>query len=282
MDKTTRESHLRQITEQGYAVLEDAVEPELVDALHDDVLRLERDRGITPSDNDFEGTRTLRTHNLLAHGPLYQCIPVHPSVLPLVDLVLGPGGLVSMMAAIDIGPGETAQQLHADDQSMPIARPHRPLLFNAMWALTDFTEENGATRLVPGSHLEDHFPTGKKEYDTIPIEMRRGSILVFNGSLWHGGGANRTNERRIGISTIYCAGFLRQEENQQLGIPQEMVRSFPARLQELVGYGVYMGVLGHIERHSPAELLFADSGSNRAYETSRHDSAARKVFGDLT
>ncbi len=275
-----RETYLQQIVEQGYAVLENAVETDLIDALHDDVLRQEEELGIKPSENDFEGTRTLRTHNLLSRGPLYERIPVHPSILPLVDLVLGPGGLLSMMGAIDIGPGETAQPLHADDQTMPIARPHRPMLFNAMWALTDFTEENGATRVVPGSHLADHFPTAET-YDAVPVEMARGSVLVFNGSLWHGGGANRSAERRIGISAIYCAGFLRQEENQQLGIPRETVRSFPPRLRELVGYGVYMGVLGHIEKHSPADLLLTDPGSAHAYETSRHENAAVRALRGL-
>ena len=88
-----------------------------------------------------------------------------------------------------------------------------------MWALTDFTEANGATRIVPGSHLLDHSPNYGQDYDSIPAEMAKGSVLVWHGSLWHGGGANSTDERRVGIAMNYCAGYIRQQENQQLGIP---------------------------------------------------------------
>jgi ectoine hydroxylase-related dioxygenase (phytanoyl-CoA dioxygenase family) len=85
--------------------------------------------------------------------------------------------------------------------------------------------------------------------------MPRGSVLVWHGSLWHGGGANRTGERRVGIAMNYCAGWVRQQENQQLGIPREIARGFSPRLRELVGYGVYRGLIGHIDKRSPVELL---------------------------
>jgi ectoine hydroxylase-related dioxygenase (phytanoyl-CoA dioxygenase family) len=124
-----------------------------------------------------------------------------------------------------------------------------------MWALTDFTEENGATRIIPGSHLRDHSPVYGKHYDSIPAEMKKGSVLVWHGSLWHGGGANRTSERRVGIAMNYCAGWVRQQENQQLGIPREVACGFEPRLRELVGYGVYRMLIGHIDKHSPVELL---------------------------
>jgi ectoine hydroxylase-related dioxygenase (phytanoyl-CoA dioxygenase family) len=126
-----------------------------------------------------------------------------------------------------------------------------------MWALTDFTEENGATRVVPGSHLSDHSPDYGREYDSIPAEMSKGSVLVWHGSLWHGGGANRTDERRVGIAMNYCAGFIRQQENQQLGVPREIAAHFSPRLRELCGYGVYNGLIGHINKHSPVEMLDA-------------------------
>jgi len=124
-----------------------------------------------------------------------------------------------------------------------------------MWALTDFTEANGATRLVPGSHRFDHCPDYGKPYESIPAEMERGSVLVWNGSLWHGGGANTTRERRVGIAMNYCAGFIRQQENQQLGVPRDLVRGFPERLQRLIGYGVYRRLIGHIDKRDPIGLL---------------------------
>jgi ectoine hydroxylase-related dioxygenase (phytanoyl-CoA dioxygenase family) len=85
--------------------------------------------------------------------------------------------------------------------------------------------------------------------------MSKGSVLVWVGSLWHGGGANRTNHRRVGIAMNYCAGFLRQQENQQLGIPRATVKGFPTRLQDLVGYGIYRGLIGHIDKEHPGTLL---------------------------
>jgi ectoine hydroxylase-related dioxygenase (phytanoyl-CoA dioxygenase family) len=85
--------------------------------------------------------------------------------------------------------------------------------------------------------------------------MPRGSILVWDGGFWHGGGANVTDERRRGIAMNYCAGYIRQQENQQLGIPLDTVRGFSPELQELCGFGVYKGLIGHIDRRSPANVL---------------------------
>ena len=96
-----------------------------------------------------------------------------------------------------------------------------------MWAITDFTEENGATRIIPGSHLRDEPPNPLEHYDTIPAEMPKGSVLVWVGSLWHGGGANRTDTRRVGIAMNYCAGYIRQQENQQLGHPAAAGQDLP-------------------------------------------------------
>jgi ectoine hydroxylase-related dioxygenase (phytanoyl-CoA dioxygenase family) len=249
------EAHVDRIARDGYTILERVIEPELVAALLQDLHRLEEDLGVEPSRNLFEGTRTVRIYNLLVHGRLYEQIPVHPQVLPLVERVLDRGCLVSSLSSIAIDPDERAQPVHADDQLLPLPKPHVPIVCNTMWALTDFTDANGATRLIPGSHTRDHSPEIGRAYDTIAAEMPRGSVLVWHGSLWHGGGANRTRQRRVGIAMNYCAGWVRQQENQQLGIPRETVRRFPERLRELVGYGVYNGLVGHIDKRSPAMLL---------------------------
>ncbi len=249
------DGHLREIEEQGYTIVEDALEPDLVDGLVEDLDRLERDLGIVPATNAFEGTRTTRVYNLLVHGPRFERIPVHPAILPICEGVLDRGLLVSSLSSIAIGPGETAQPVHADDQVIPLPKPHPATVCNTMWALTDFTEANGATRLVPGSHTADHSPDLTRAYDTIPAVMSKGSVLVWHGSLWHGGGANTSAERRIGIAMNYCAGYIRQQENQQLGLARETVAGFPRRLQELVGYGIYRGLIGHVDKQVPANLL---------------------------
>ena len=212
-----------------------------------------------PAGNSFEGARTLRVYNLLALGRVWEQVPVNPNVLPLVETVLDAGCLISSLSSITILPGEVAQPIHADDQLLPIPKPHAPTVCNSMWALTDFTAANGATRLVPGSHRADHSPDYGRPYDSIAAEMPRGSVLIWHGSLWHGGGANTTDTPRVGIAMNYCAGYIRQQENQQLGIPREVAAHFEPRLRELVGYSVYNALVGHINKHSPVEILDAVS-----------------------
>ncbi|HXA32349.1 MAG TPA: phytanoyl-CoA dioxygenase family protein, partial [Acidimicrobiales bacterium] len=132
-------AHVGQIAEQGYTIVENAVDLDLIDALNENLLRLEVDLGIVPADNLFEGSRTVRIYNLLVHGSLYQQIPVYPSILPICEGVLDPGLLVSSLSSIAIGPEETPQPIHADDQIIPLPKPHPPTVCNTMWALTDFT-----------------------------------------------------------------------------------------------------------------------------------------------
>jgi ectoine hydroxylase-related dioxygenase (phytanoyl-CoA dioxygenase family) len=121
--------------------------------------------------------------------------------------VLDPGCLLSSLSSIAIDPGEIAQPIHADDMVIPLDKPHAPIVCNSMWALTDFTAANGATRLVPGSHLGPNPDYGGK-YETIAAEMPKGSVLIWDGALWHGGGANTTNTRRIGLLPDSCRSSL--------------------------------------------------------------------------
>ncbi|MGH9086608.1 MAG: phytanoyl-CoA dioxygenase family protein, partial [Acidimicrobiales bacterium] len=127
-------AHAARIAELGYTIIEDAIDLDLIDALDEDLLRLERELGIVPADNLFEGDHTTRIYNLLVHGPLYESIPVHPNVLPVCELVLDPGLLVSSLSSIAIAGGETAQMIHADDQVLPLPKPHPATVCNTMWA----------------------------------------------------------------------------------------------------------------------------------------------------
>jgi ectoine hydroxylase-related dioxygenase (phytanoyl-CoA dioxygenase family) len=259
---TDAAEHCKRLDEDGYTIVEDAIEPELVDALAGNLRDLESFYDVQPAGNSFEGAATLRVYNLLALDRVWERVPVHDSVLPLIEHVLDPGCLISSLSSIRILPGEAAQPIHADDQLLPIPKPHVPTVCNSMWALTDFTAANGATRIVPGSHLYDHSPDYGKPYDSIAAEMPKGSVLIWHGSLWHGGGANTTDDDRVGIAMNYCAGFIRQQENQQLGIPREIAAHFEPRLRELVGYSVYNALVGHINKHSPVEILDAVDSSS--------------------
>ena len=247
-------AHVANIKRDGYTIVENAIEPDLVEVLAEALTRLERELGAKPAMNGFEGHRTVRIYNLLAHGAPFDAVPIHDNVLPIVEGILGDGCLISSLSSIAIDPGETEQPIHADDMVIPLEKPHAPIVCNSMWALTEFTEANGATRLAPGTHLKPNPEYGAK-VATIAAEMEKGSVLVWDGALWHGGGANRTNTRRTGIAMNYCAGFIRQQENQQLGVPAELARGYPPKLQELIGYGVYRGLIGHIEKESPAQRL---------------------------
>jgi ectoine hydroxylase-related dioxygenase (phytanoyl-CoA dioxygenase family) len=265
LDETTRARHVEAVRRDGFTIVENAIEADLVEALSAALDRLERDLGAVPAMNGFEGHRTVRIYNLLAHGAPFEQIPVHPSVLPVVEGVLDPGCLISSLSSIAIDPGEIAQPIHADDMVIPLEKPHASIVCNSMWALTDFTAANGATRLVPGSHKKQN-PEYGASYETVPAEMPRGSVLIWDGSLWHGGGANATDVRRTGIAMNYCAGFIRQQENQQLGLSPALVKSFSPRLRELVGYGVYQGLIGHIEKQSPAQILGTEDGFASIWE----------------
>jgi len=265
MNDADRQAHVEQIRKQGFTIVENAIAPKLVDALNAALAWLERDLGAKPAMNGFEGHKTVRIYNLLAYGAPFTSVPVHASVLPIVEEILDPGCLVSSLSSIAIDPGEIAQPIHADDMVIPLAKPHIPIVCNSMWALSDFTEANGATRLVPESHLKDN-PVYGATYETIPAEMKKGSVLIWNGALWHGGGANTTDARRTGIAMNYCAGFIRQQENQQLGLKPELVKTFSPRLKDLIGYGVYRGLIGHIDKKSAAQVLGAADGFTSIWE----------------
>jgi ectoine hydroxylase-related dioxygenase (phytanoyl-CoA dioxygenase family) len=273
VSETALDRALGELHSQGYTILEDAIEPELVAALAAAIRRIERESGAAPRGNPAEGFATLRTYNLLAKDPVFQQMPVHPAVLPLVERVLDAGCLLSGMTAIDIGPGERAQPIHPDDLVMTVPRPHPPLMCTSLWALTDFTDANGATRILPGTHLEGHVDVSRA---SIPAEMRAGSVLVIDGGLWHGGGANRTeDEWRIGVNVQYCAGFCRTQQNHYLGIPPEITRTFSDRLLELCGYSLYKGIMGHIDGQAPAAVLGGGRLEERAYASKKSLGARR-------
>ena len=273
MSDTALDRQLAEMRSQGYTILPNAIEPELVAALVAAIRRIERESGAAPRGNPAEGFATLRTYNLLARDPLFQHMPVHRAVLPLVERVLDAGCLLSGMTAIDIGPGERAQPVHPDDLVMTVPRPHPPLMCTSLWALTDFTDANGATRIFPGTHLESGRPDGR---ESIPAEMRAGSVLVIDGGLWHGGGANATaDEWRIGVNVQYCAGFCRTQQNHYLGIPPEITRTFSDRLLELCGYSLYKGIMGHIDGQAPAAVLGEGRLEERAYASTKQLGARR-------
>ncbi len=151
---------------------------------------------------------------------------------------------------------------------------------NAIWALSDFRDDNGATRIVPGSHKFDASPEYGKDYAAVTATMPEGSVMLFDSALWHGGGANNSDARRYAFSCAYCWGWMRQQENLQLGIPRETAARFPRRLQELCGYSVYKGQFGHIDNRDPIELLGRERGKRMVWEAT--DAKKARITGQYS
>ncbi len=271
LDDAAVAEHLARIDVDGYTIIAGAIEPDLVEGLRDTIRRLERELDVRPRDTAAEGHATMRMYNLLAKDPIFQLMPVHPNVLPLAEKLLDRGCLLSGMTAIDIGPGEHPQPMHGDDivMSRHLPLPHVPMMVTSMWALTDFTPENGGTRFVPGSHrfpCTPESPDAPLVVDVCALEMPAGSVMVFHGSLWHAGGANVTaDDHRLGVNLQYCPGFVRQQQNPYLGIPPAIAASFSDRLLELLGYRLYKGIMGHVDGASPGEVVFGDRLAEKAY-----------------
>ncbi len=259
-------AHAARVREQGYTVLERLVDADTVAQLKEALSRIEREQGIGYAKTTFEGLRTVRINNLLVHDPVLWQVPLQPTVLALAEALLDRELLLHSFCSLILGPGQDAQPMHEDTQLIPLPRPHPPIVVNAIWALSDFTVANGATRIVPGSHLRDAAPEYGRAYDGIVATMPAGSVMVFDSALWHAGGANTTDERRWAFSCSYCAGWMRQQENYQLGVPREVAMRFPRRLQELCGYSVYKGQFGHIDNRDPIELLGRPRGKRMVWE----------------
>lgn len=240
-----------EVIEQGWTILHGAVPAPLLSQLRNAVLSTTEQLSTRFGGNAFLGTRTQRVFNLLSCHEDFAEVPIFEPVLSVAEEILDTDLLLSSLTAVRSHPGQDAQPLHADDGSIPLARPHQPLAVVAIWALTDFTANNGGTRLVPGSHRSDRRPRVGEQADTIAVEMPAGSVLVYNGSLWHGGGSNEDDAERMFIVCNYCAGWLRQEESQLLGLDRTIVASFAPRLRRLVGYGTYRGLQGHVAGVDP-------------------------------
>jgi len=195
---------------------------------------------VTPTgSDDFGGRRTKRTGGLIARSPAAREFVTHPLVLGAVERVLGHATnfQLHLTQVIAIGPDEPAQMVHRDQWAFdffPFPQGYE-VQCNTIWAMTDFTAANGATRVIPGSHrFEDKRQF--HEMDTEPAEMEAGSVLFYTGSLYHGGGANRSDVVRMGLNLTYVVGWLRQEENQYLSVPLEVARTLPDDLLRLMGY----------------------------------------------
>ncbi len=215
--------------------------------------------------DEFSGRSTRRTGSLIARSPACRELVMDPLALGAARVFLGHATNIQLhlTQAIAIGPGASAQPIHRDQWAFdffPFPLGYE-VQCNTIWALTDFTEENGATRVVVGSNRQ---PDGQSygPDDTTPAEMARGSVLFYSGSVYHGGGANGSNGTRIGLNITYNVGWLRQEENQYLSVPREVAETLPTDLLRVMGYERGAYALGYIDDlRDPIEAVRPGIGS---------------------
>ena len=250
-DEATVDRVVELLDHDGFAIIERYLSPTQVATKRADLQRVLDE--VPTGRNDFEGFETRRIYALFAKTRVFDDEALDPLVTGVLDRVLGDAQL-SAPVGISIGSGESAQPLHRDDGVYPLADPKPELVLNTMWALDDFTEANGATLVVPGSHRGDGSPPDGAGAP-VPATMPAGSVMFFRGSLLHGGGANRTERSRLGVILHYCAAWLRPQENHVLGVPREIVRELPERLQELLGYGVTGPFVGNVDGRHPRKYL---------------------------
>ena len=215
---------------------------------------------IPDCNGDFYGHSTKRMGRLFSKHDIFQKMATFPEIIEIMDSFLLENCSdyqINLTQAISIGPNEIKQIMHQDDPMFPFLHPNSEVMINCMWAIDDFTEENGATILVPGSHLWPRTQSLNLAYENLPPHMiakgimKKGSVLIYLGSLYHSGGQNNTEQRRCGAVISYCLGWLRQAENSYLAYSANEVNKMPERLKRLLGYFVHEPNLGSVDGIDP-------------------------------
>jgi putative sterol carrier protein len=233
---------------RGAAIVDNLVPTTLADAVAQE-LRPHFDTVGEESQSDFNGFTTLRLSEILMRSRASADLIGHDIVLAVADQILLPHCInyrIGSCTGIEIWPGETAQHLHRDDSIYPMQFPGVEWQISALWALNDFTEENGATRLLPGSHNGAGSLGALSRRDTVAAAMPKGSVLFYMGSTYHGGGANNAQAPRMALINTYALGWLRQEENMYVCIPREIADSYPEKIRNLMGYQQHGPLLGYL------------------------------------
>ena len=250
------------VKEEGAVIVDGVASSDLLDSIEAELRPYLE--ATPPGPDDFTGYLTRRTGSLIARSPSARQLVMHPLALGTTSKVLAHATnfQLHLTQAIAIGPGQPAQAIHKDRWAFdffPFPTGYE-VQCNTIWALTEFTEENGATRIVLGSNTADDTQTFAQD-DTEPAEMERGSVLFYSGSVNHGGGANQTDQVRIGLNITYNLAWLRQEENQYLATPRELAQTLPVELLRLMGYSRGAYALGYVDDlRDPIEAILPGSG----------------------
>ena len=244
----------------GAAVVSGLVPAGLADTVAGE-LRENLDKFGYRSKRDFSGHNTNRCHHVIEESPSSVDLIAHDMVMAVADEILLPhceSYQIGSITAIEICPGQKVQNLHRDNCIYPLSIPGMEMLISCLWALTDFTEENGGTQVVPGSHR--HISMGE-DIDLSHVEqvvMPKGSALFYLGSTMHGAGENRSDKARMGLINTYALGWLRQETNQYLSIPLERARNYDDRMRCLLGYTTHDRLGDRLGKYYGSDTSFID------------------------
>jgi ectoine hydroxylase-related dioxygenase (phytanoyl-CoA dioxygenase family) len=247
----------------GALVIDDLADDSLVDRI---AAEMEQFVEATPGgSDDFSGRSTKRTGALVARSPASRELVAHPLILEVTGKLLhrAQSFQLHLTQIISIGPGSPAQPIHRDQWAFDFfafpADYH--VQCNTIWAMTDFTALNGATRVMPGSQaLPDDF--GHTIDESAPAEMSKGSCLLYTGKVYHGGGENRSKHTRSGLNITYDVAWLRQEENQYLSVPREVAETLDDDLLRLIGYRTGAYALGYVDDvRDPLEVIRGGTGA---------------------
>ena len=240
----------------GYAIVENLASAELMDRISEE---MKPHIDLSPSGaDDFIGQKTRRTGSMIARSPASRQLVMNRLALDTIADVLSKAFTfqLHLTQVISVFPGSSAQKLHQDQLAwdfFPFPDDYE-VHCGLLWAMSDFTDEMGATRIVPGSHKGNR--TNFADEDTVVAEMPRGSALFYTGTVYHGAGANRSNRIRQAISIAYSVGWVRQEENQYLATPLEIARTLPDDLLKLMGYQMGSRSLGYVRDYEdPLQVL---------------------------
>ena len=242
---STTQEILAVISRDGAAIIEGVLNENQLQQFHTELDPFME--STSPGQDDFTGRSTTRTGALVARSAMAREMVMHPLITEAANEFLAPYCQriqLHLTQIIRLKPGQGKQMIHRDrwawGQYMKSIEPQ----FNTIWAITDFTEENGATQVVPGSI--DWPDDRKSEPEEIcQAVMPAGSVLVYTGSVFHGGGENQSQSDRIGANLTYTLGWLRQEENQYLSCPPEVARQYSPELQDMLGYTMGQYAMGY-------------------------------------
>jgi ectoine hydroxylase-related dioxygenase (phytanoyl-CoA dioxygenase family) len=224
--------------------------------------------------NNFEGHQTERIYTLVARDKVFQDIVEDERIMAMLDLIFMPNYLLTASQAIVIGPGESPQPWHTDDAFYAIPRPRAMISLSTIVAVEPFTQENGCTQMIPGSHkwgdeeVAGFYIEGDHESDpsfsdrlenlAVPLEMNAGDCVVFAGTLLHRGGPNHSNNTRRALSNQYCQPWARTQENFFLAISPEEIARMSLRVQSLLGYSIHPPFMGQVTASHPLKALEKD------------------------